>query len=262
MNRSLKNSALALSVAVAAVVGGPVYAETAKGDFVQQVEKTQHMASDWIGQPVYNGATQDAEMIGDINNIVLSADGQVESIVVGVGGFLGMGEKNVALPLEGITLTTMPDGEKRAVIETSREALEAAPEVVMGDGEEYVSEQQVSTKSQSTDMKDGISEGEKLAEISPSTVTPENMIGQRVYTISDDDWVGEVGDVVMGADGKIEKVIVDFGGFLGIGEKDVAVPLSALSLRDDGDADGDYYVYVDYSREELEAAPEYQSTQS
>ena len=34
--------------------------------------------------------------IGDVNDIVLTKDGKAQSLVIGVGGFLGMGEKNVA----------------------------------------------------------------------------------------------------------------------------------------------------------------------
>ena len=36
--------------------------------------------------------------IGDINNLVVAKDGSVDAVIIGVGGFLGMGEKNVAVP--------------------------------------------------------------------------------------------------------------------------------------------------------------------
>jgi sporulation protein YlmC with PRC-barrel domain len=45
---------------------------------------------------VYNEAN---EKIGDINDVVLDKSGKVEKVVLGVGGFLGMGEHYVASPM-------------------------------------------------------------------------------------------------------------------------------------------------------------------
>jgi hypothetical protein len=44
----------------------------------------------------------DNERIGEIDDVILSRDGQIEAIVVGVGGFLGIGEKNVAIPFDQV----------------------------------------------------------------------------------------------------------------------------------------------------------------
>jgi len=57
------------------------------------------MASDLRGTTVY-GANE--EKIGEIDDIVLQRDGEVAAVVVGVGGFLGIGEKKVAIPFEAL----------------------------------------------------------------------------------------------------------------------------------------------------------------
>ena len=61
------------------------------------VKAEGHLATKIIGETVYNGTGEDAQNIGDVNDIVIGKDGNVEAIVVGVGGFLGIGEKDVAV---------------------------------------------------------------------------------------------------------------------------------------------------------------------
>ena len=58
-----------------------------------------YLATNIIGESVYNGTGDNAENIGDVNDIVLGKDGKSEAVVIGVGGFLGIGEKNVAIDL-------------------------------------------------------------------------------------------------------------------------------------------------------------------
>jgi sporulation protein YlmC with PRC-barrel domain len=93
------------------------------------------LASNFIGSTIYSSAN---ENVGDINDLVFDADSKVNAVVIGVGGFLGMGEKDVAVPLEKITMTKDENGVNRFVISATREQLEAAPafdktRLVMGD---------------------------------------------------------------------------------------------------------------------------------
>ena len=55
-----------------------------------------------MGKEIY---TADNQSIGDINDLLVAKDGGVVAAVVGVGGFLGIGEKNVAIPFDKITIT-------------------------------------------------------------------------------------------------------------------------------------------------------------
>jgi hypothetical protein len=61
----------------------------------------QIMGSDVRGTRVY-GANN--ESIGDINDILLDRNGQVVAIIVGVGGFLGIGQKDVAVPFQALEI--------------------------------------------------------------------------------------------------------------------------------------------------------------
>ena len=68
------------------------------------------------------------ETIGDVTDMVLSEDGQVTGVVIGVGGFLGIGEKGVAIEYDRIEVRQGEDGELSFVLATTQEQLEAAPE--------------------------------------------------------------------------------------------------------------------------------------
>src|SRR5690606_36160227 len=80
--------------------------------------------------PVYSSAAADAERIGEINDLVISAEGDVAAVIIGVGGFLGLGEKNVAVDYAQLQWTGAEDGD-RIVLETTKEALNAAPAVTL-----------------------------------------------------------------------------------------------------------------------------------
>lgn len=88
-------------------------------------------------------------------------------------------------------------------------------------------------------------------------LTAEDLTGARVYGADDED-IGEVDELLLSDDGSsIDRIIVDVGGFLGMGEHEVAVTMEELHIMrsDDG---SDFRVYMDATEEELEAQPEYE----
>jgi sporulation protein YlmC with PRC-barrel domain len=78
--------------------------------------------SDYYKQSVYD--TKDNK-IGDVNDVLLDKSGQVSAVILGVGGFLGLGEKDVAVPFSAIQVTEK-NGDRYLVMETTKEALQAA----------------------------------------------------------------------------------------------------------------------------------------
>jgi sporulation protein YlmC with PRC-barrel domain len=82
------------------------------------------LASSVIGRSVYSSAK---ENIGDINDLIVGEKGEVKAAIIGVGGFLGMGEKDVAVPLDKLSMTKDENGIEMMTITASREELEAAP---------------------------------------------------------------------------------------------------------------------------------------
>jgi len=76
------------------------------------------MASSIIGSTVYTSAN---ENVGDVNDIILSKDGKVQAVVIGVGGFLGLGEKDVAVPMDRIQMVRDENNNVKYTISASRE---------------------------------------------------------------------------------------------------------------------------------------------
>ena len=66
------------------------------------------------------------EKVGDIGEVVLDKGGQVQGVVVDVGGFLGLGSRPVLLDWKDVNLASQ-DGQDRAVINLSKEKLEQMP---------------------------------------------------------------------------------------------------------------------------------------
>jgi hypothetical protein len=63
--------------------------------------------------------------IGDIKDVLLGKEGQVAAVILGVGGFLGIDQKNVAVPFSAIRVTEK-NGSQYLVMDTTKEALQAA----------------------------------------------------------------------------------------------------------------------------------------
>jgi sporulation protein YlmC with PRC-barrel domain len=73
------------------------------GQFMSQQQQGQWLASKLIGTTVV-GANN--ESIGDVNDVLMEKDGKAVAVVVGVGGFLGIGEKDVAVPFQSLEFTS------------------------------------------------------------------------------------------------------------------------------------------------------------
>lgn len=83
------------------------------------------LANDLLGATVYNGSD---ENVGDINDFIIGMNGTVEGVVIGVGGFLGMGEKNVAVQMASLDVVNDEAGNPRLVTSATEADLKAAPE--------------------------------------------------------------------------------------------------------------------------------------
>lgn len=364
-------------------------------------------ASDFLGMRVYaaaEGASEDAyegtqegwEDIGEINDVILNRDGEVQAVLVDIGGFLGIGERQVAVDMDALDFvsdssTAENDGDFFLVLTADRATLEGAPaygaaadgamtdqpvaaeaeaeaeeagaemeqtaenveaeaeeagaemeqtaENVEAEAEEAGEEMEQSAENAAEETEQEVEQaadatadaaaeageeveqaadeageemeqtadaaGEEMEEagsevaLTDSTapaadaeatasadanagmdnttgtsafgtdfardgysdagmeyLTTENLTGARVYD-TNDKWVGEISELVIDDEGKITDAIVDVGGFLGIGEKPVALQLSDLKIlrQDDGD---EVMVYTAMAEDELKSMPEFE----
>ena len=88
-------------------------------------DKATFLASAIIGGSVYSPSN---ESVGDVNDLVIKPTGEIEAVVVGVGGFIGIGEKNVAIALNRFTMEPTEDlASTKLVLNATKDELQAAP---------------------------------------------------------------------------------------------------------------------------------------
>jgi sporulation protein YlmC with PRC-barrel domain len=217
------------------------------------------LASNLLGKQVYTSTDAEAEVVGDINDVVMDANGNAEWVIVGVGGFLGMGEKEVAISIEQIDWVER-DGERVVITSITKADLEAAAEFdrdALLEDEKYTEDNFSWTdegQKRLELLKTWDWEHAELETVAFADISAEKLIGTRVYGPDRDD-LGEVGDVLMSEQGEVTAYIVDVGGFLGLGEKPVALDPSRIHIYQN--AEGDLSVRSDFTQEELENGPTY-----
>jgi len=87
------------------------------------VPSSSMTVTDWYKQDVYD---QSNTKIGEVMDILLDKSGQVNTVIVGVGGFLGAGEKDVAVNFNSIKQSTKND-KVYLTMDTTKDALKSAP---------------------------------------------------------------------------------------------------------------------------------------
>ncbi len=96
--------------------------------FLNEMISGEALATEWIGEPIYNAA---AEELGTIDDLVLDKDGHIVAAIVGVGGFLGIGQKTVAISWTSLQAEITTDDEVRLILAADRAALETAPDYLL-----------------------------------------------------------------------------------------------------------------------------------
>jgi hypothetical protein len=89
-------------------------------DVIPEQDPSEMLASTLMGAPV-NLADEE---IGSVSDLIIGDDYSIRGVVVGVGGFLGIGEKRVALPMNRITVQTAEPGQVELATDMTREELE------------------------------------------------------------------------------------------------------------------------------------------
>lgn len=114
----------------------------AAGNYYTESEQSDFLASNLIGSRVYattkeiddsqpmNKASTDWDDIGEVNNIIIGKDGAVKAVVLGIGGFLSMGEKNVAVKMDALRFVKKSGDDANdfyIVVKGDKASLEKAP---------------------------------------------------------------------------------------------------------------------------------------
>ncbi len=115
----------------AALLANPASAQTTSpasiNQFITAQPANEWMARVFIGAKVRNAT---GDMVGDINDLIFDRSGRISTVVLGVGGFLGVGEKSVAVAYSALTVSVDKDGKRLITVAFSSEALKLAPNFV------------------------------------------------------------------------------------------------------------------------------------
>jgi sporulation protein YlmC with PRC-barrel domain len=244
-----------------------------------------------IGRNVKN---PENETIGEIKSVFITPDGNVDSVMVGVGGFLGVGEREVQLAWKDLQI--MDNGEK-VVVNMSKDQLKAmAPYKykdeswrgkVFSDRGLWSDEKRAAadTRTPPPDARPAaapppatapapaprttadsrpVTEPRTAAAATPATESTGDFnvhgdVSANAFIgakIRNDnkDTVGTVQDLYLDASGAIKTVVVSVGGFLGVGAKDVAIKWGDLKQSRDGKS---LVLMTNLSKDELKAMPDY-----
>jgi sporulation protein YlmC with PRC-barrel domain len=121
--------------AVAATLAGVAYAQHSQTTGTAPQAQSQTLATlppgastvtNWYKQDVYDPSEN---KIGEISDVLVDKDGKISAFIVSVGGFLGMGEKHVAVPFDNVREThgEVRGGRERwLTMNTTRDALKSA----------------------------------------------------------------------------------------------------------------------------------------
>lgn len=292
------------------LIGYPVYV---RGD---GLETTEIM-------PEYAEAPDEWDRVGEIGDVVVGPEGAIKSVVLDIGGFLGLGEKHVNTSMEKLKFArdSDDDGEffivytgdqtrleqerefDKAAIEeegdspysdlsaaereagASMTAMERGASEAVGTTTTILDEAGAETAEMVDDVKretadivdkaeeetalalanaesaaenagreveqtlEGVDPDPELPVADRNALTAEDLDGAPVYDAKGKE-IGEVSEIILSQTGEIDRVVIDVGGFLGLGEKPVAVPFDALRMET-GIGGVDPRVSVDYSESEL-----------
>lgn len=228
-----------------------------------------------IGRNIKNA---EGETIGEIKSIYLTKDGKVDSVMVSVGGFLGVGDREVRIAWSDLKIT---DNGEKVTVNMTKDQLKAKPEYRYRN-EAWRGQVFTDTGPWAARPGDARPANDQLAQTTrppadrttdrPATDRPSvaaatstgdfNAAGEVSgnaligATVRNDkrESVGKVEDVYVDNNGAIKTVVVSVGGFLGVGSKNVAVKWSDLKIARD---DKSLVITTNWTKDSLKAMPDY-----
>jgi sporulation protein YlmC with PRC-barrel domain len=122
--KTLVYTALALALATAtASAQAPQRQAGPAAQALANIPANSLTATVWHKQNVYDPGDN---KIGEIMDVLVDREGKITTLIVGVGGFLGMGEKDVAVPFNAVQVTSKDNNKFYLVMNSTKDALKAA----------------------------------------------------------------------------------------------------------------------------------------
>src|SRR3984893_3414225 len=249
VKRLLLTSAMAMALAV------PAFGQTANApSSVKTTMSSSEVRSDkLVGHAVVKAQN---EKFGAIESVILGPQGHVDKVVIGIGVVLGMRERDVAVNWRDLQVL---DNGNKIIVNASRDQLNAMPEFKYDEqhrrGSTFSMNDagRTSTAAAAADTRAAADDRARHANAGDPTnsggIDALKLIGRSIVT-PDNATVGTIDSVILDNNGKVDRVVVGVGGFLGVGKKDVAVSWHDLKVMNNGEK-----VVMNTTKDQLKAMP-------
>ena len=119
-------SKMVYAIAIIFMLSVPAVADntTSNKRMLREMPTGSVTVTDWYKQSVYD---PNDKKIGEVMDVLVDKSGRVSSLIIGVGGFLGAGEKDVAVPFDAVQITNKNNNKWYLVMNTTKDELKTAP---------------------------------------------------------------------------------------------------------------------------------------
>ncbi|MCP1167534.1 PRC-barrel domain-containing protein [Limimaricola sp. ASW11-118] len=223
--------------------GEPVIEMVQTGEPVVTINEAAMEEQDEAALEAEPAAALDTAQVEEEPNLEAEIEGEVAEGALAV--------ENAAEAVEGEmeqaeTAIETEAAEAEAVVEGEVAEAETEMETVEAETAEM-------TETATIESNGPMIEREGFAMVAANEIAVTDLEGSIVYGINDER-IGDIGDIMIDDQGSIQQVIVEVGGFLGIGEKPVAIPFDQMSvLRSEA---GEVRVFIEATEEQLESMQE------
>ncbi|SDY34811.1 PRC-barrel domain-containing protein [Citreimonas salinaria] len=221
------------------------------------IDQAVYLPSDEARQNVrrvMDEAPDNWEMVGEIRDLIVARDGTVAGVMIDAGGYLGGDNAQRIVPMNAMTFVRdgNDEGEYFVLFRGNEQAFGQAPAYDSA----AVRQAGGASAAEAGFLDDVQREGQPVEMVD---VNVDNVLGARAYG-PQGEWVGAVSELAVAEDGQIEAFIVDVGGFLGVGDKPVALEPDQVDVTRTGD--DALRVSVDATEAELESMERWAGAES
>lgn len=250
MKKHLWMSAAVITLALGA---SPALAEGETVDTAPAVTSDVGMidAGSLVGKTLEDA---DGSNIGEIDAVLVDNSGQVQAVIVDVSGWLQT-EKLVSLNWN--ELKQGPDGKIISTLTKEDAQVVAAYKYPEGQKGGQVLDETGQPYTPGAMATSSGGDADTVIRNANGSMNASKIIGAKVESGTGDN-LGEVHEIVVDKDGAVGGVVVDVGGFLGLGEHSVLLDWKDLELVE---RSGNEILLVKATQESLKAMPEYQARQ-
>lgn len=220
-----------------------------------QIAAAEVDAGKLVGESVYDA---NGKKIGDVDSVMVDQNGKVTSVVIDISGWL-QSEKLIAVKWSDLTMGA--DG--KIVSSLTKESATSASaytykdktmrgQVMTESGERYAA----GGAAQPATTTDTTAASTSSVVNADGSLNASKLIGLNVQS-PEDKKVGDIGEVVLDKSGKVDGVVVDVGGFLGIGTHPVLLNWNDVQLTNQNGKDR---AVVNLTKDKLEQMPAYETS--